>query len=248
MSIESMYTNYYQFISSIIENNALLDFKSNNHYQAILEHVSFEQGQNYLDIIINTTNLNINDIVEYCTLNDKIGGGNKYNYGFITTSPTNFRYIFHSYLILKYMNKLNLNNINIVEIGGGYGGLCLALNIFCTHYNIIINSYSLVDLPIVSSLQKKYLDNHSLKFPYNTYSAFNYGQEIENTNNTFLISNYSFSEISKEYQSNYIKLLFPKIQHGFMVWNHIPLYYFGFNYTDEPEYPSTAGSNKYVYF
>ena len=46
----------------------------------------------------------------------------------------------------------------------------------------------------------------------------------------------------------YIKTLFPKVQHGFMAWNMIPIYDFGFKYTIEDEYPKTGDFNKYVYF
>ena len=49
----------------------------------------------------------------------------KYNYkDFGTCSPTNLRYIYQSMLILKFMKEKLLNNVNVIEIGGGYGGLC----------------------------------------------------------------------------------------------------------------------------
>jgi hypothetical protein len=248
MPIESTYEHYYNYITDVINSNSLSEFKSNGHYQGILEHVSFQQGQEYLDLIYKLTKINQETIMEYCKENDKVGGGNKYNYGFITTSPTNFRYILHSHIILEHIRKLNMNNVNIVELGGGYGGLCLALNILSNHYNITITGYNLIDLPSISVLQKKYLEHHMLSYPIQCYSAFNFGQEIENNDNNFLISNYCFSEISSENQSMYIKTLFPKIKHGFMAWNWIPLYNFGFNYAQENEYPLTGPYNKFIYF
>ena len=74
------------------------------------------------------------------------------------------------------------------------------------------------------------------------------------SSNLFLISNYSFSEIESEHQKGYIKYLFPKVSHGFIIWNHIALYDFGFKVTIEDEYPLTSNNpnpllnNKYVYF
>lgn len=242
-----MYTNYHNYIDSIISLPYLPDFKSNNYYRGILEHVSFEYGKEYLELIKTQTNLLEHSIHNYCRLNDKIGGGEKHDYNGIITSPTNFRYIYHAHLILSHMVKSNITNVNIIELGGGYGGLCLAINSMCNNYGIRIKSYSLIDLPAPNRLQQKYLAHHELSFPTNFYSAFNYGSEVQDGNN-FLISNYCFSEISHEHQSNYIKTLFPKIQHGFMVWNFIPLYNFGFDCREETEYPLTSGENKYVYF
>ena len=74
------------------------------------------------------------------------------------------------------------------------------------------------------------------------------GKNIDR-NNMFLISNYCFSEISPEYQKEYITHLFPKVTHGFMAWNHIKPYDFGFNTRIEEERPKTGGIyNKYIYF
>jgi len=242
-----MYTHYYNYINEIVQLPSLPDFKSNQHYCGILEHMSHSQGLEYLHLIKTTTNLSEESIIEYCKENDRIGGGVKYDFGFVHTSPSNFRYIFHCHLILKHICNLNINDIDIVELGGGYGGLCLAINIFSSYYGIKIKRYNLIDLPVISTLQKKYLDNHNLKYKVNSFSAFNYGIEI-NEKNLFVISNYCFSEIANEYQQNYIKFLFPKVEHGFMVWNHIPLYNFVFNYKEETEYPLTGHLNKYVYF
>ena len=41
----------------------------------------------------------------------------------------------------------------IVEVGGGYGGLCKVLSTVCE-----FDEYILIDLPEVSALQRKYID------------------------------------------------------------------------------------------
>ena len=64
----------------------------------------------------------------------------------------------------------------------------------------------------------------------------------------FLISNYCFSEIPGNLQKEYIAKLFPKVSHGFMAWNHIPVYNFGFDIKEEVEFPKTGSYNKYIYF
>jgi len=77
----------------------------------------------------------------------------------------------------------------------------------------------------------------------------NYGVELKNTPNLFLVSNYCFSEIGNKNQKMYIATLFPNVVHGFIVWNSIPVYNFGFNMEIEDENPNTGGLyNKYVRF
>ncbi len=129
-----MYDSYIE----VIKKNLLLNhnnwyFKSNEDYRYILEHVSFELGNKYLDeIILNFKdfyNENKKYLINICETNDLYGQAEKtYFDNFCLCSPSNIRYIFHSLLILKHMEKNSLNNIDVVEIGGGYGGLCLFLH------------------------------------------------------------------------------------------------------------------------
>ena len=240
--------NQYKGLVDYLEPLTNLDnFKSNPIFQITLEHISSDQGKEYLYQILTKTSLNTVDIINYCNKNDKYGNSEKYNFGFITTSPTNLRYIFHAHLILKHINSIGLNNVNIVEVGCGYGGLCLAIDHFKNKYNVTINSYNLVDLPAVSKLQKMYLSEYNLDFNVDFYSALEYGSTIPYTD-MFLISNYAFSEISEDNQEKYVKILFPKVKNGFMVWNTSLFYDFGLPYKDEMEYPLTGPVNKYLYF
>ena len=55
--------------------------------------------------------------------------------------------------------------------------------------------------------------------------------QLDNLNNlnknSFLISNYAFSEISTDIQKQYIKnVINPYVDKGFVLWNHMPLYQF----------------------
>ena len=168
----------YRLYEKTIFKNLLLDkddwyFKSDKSYTEILEHVSFESGLKYLLLIEDKFNViytnNKDFIIDICNLNDKYGKTIKQNFkNFCCCSPSNIRYIFHALLILEHMIKTNLNNIDIVEIGGGYGGLCLFLYKLSTLFNITINSYSIFDLNEPMKLQKKYLEIHNV--PINTIS------------------------------------------------------------------------------
>jgi hypothetical protein len=241
-----MYTNYIQYINYICAQKDLSNFKSNNNYRDILEHVSPEQGQLYLDCILSNTNLSMSDIKNFCNKNDSIGSPLKTLYGDLFVSPTSLRYIYHSHLIFEHIKSLSLNNIDIVEVGCGYGGLCLAINFFKEKYGIGVNSYKLIDLKEAINLQKIYLsmvDISNVEY----IDSDTFGKDIKDSN-MFLISNYCFSEISDDLQKMYIQLLFPKVSHGFMAWNHINTYNFGFAFREADEVPKTGSMNKYIYF
>jgi hypothetical protein len=240
----SIYTN---FVQHIINTKDLSFFKSHPNYTYMLEHVNEKQGYEYLSCIKNNTSISINDILNFCELNDKQGNPTRVNFGFITTSPTSLRYIWHAHLILSYFKSFNKETYDIVEVGGGYGGLCFAIHYFANQYNLKINSYTIIDLKEPSQLQKLYLENLPIQSTINFVDAINFGADVYN-NNLFLISNYCFSEISDNYQKEYIKHLFPKVVHGFMAWNLIPTYDFGYQMRIEEEVPNTGHLNKFVYF
>ena len=210
-----MYDKYIEYINSIkdIKNT---NFKSNEEYNNILEHVSYEIGLEYLKLIKkNHSYIDNNLIKKYIILNDKYGKPKKYTYFFdpessFESSPTSLRYIYHSLEILKYYKTKKEKNI--VEIGCGYGGLFLAINFFSNVLNIKINNYFLIDLENTTKLINMYLMEHSniINIKYITKKANNYGSDID-LNELFLISNYCFTEIDSMSRNNYIENLFTKI-------------------------------------
>jgi hypothetical protein len=240
------YSKYANYVETICQSGDLSSFKSHPNYTYMLEHVSKTQGDEYLQYIKTSTNINDDEIKNFCKINDSIGSPLKSDFEIVIASPSSLRYIFHSHLILKHLSSLNLPSIDIVEVGGGYGGLCLAINHFSEKYGLKINSYTIVDLPSISKLQNLYLNSVST-LKVDTVDATTFGEGISKQN-MFLVSNYCFSEISREFQKKYIDTLFPKISHGFMAWNNIPTYYFGFEFKEEVEYPKTGNFNRYVYF
>jgi len=241
------YSAYCSYIKQVCDTNDLSNFKANPTYQAILEHVSPEIGTQYLDAINEFTPFTLEDIKGFCTLNDSLGSPVTSDYTDVVTSPSNLRYIFHSHLILSHLQSLGLPQIDIVEVGGGYGGLCLALHHFAEKYSLTIRSYTIIDLPEPSRLQKHYLWKINPYLNVEFVEASTFGAGISKKD-MFLISNYCFSEISDKLQKEYRTTLFPKVSHGFMTWNWIPLYDFGFTVKEETEFPKTGPYNKYLYF
>jgi hypothetical protein len=247
------YYAYSQYVGSIVDDNKTeLNFKSNSDYRQILEHLTKVQGREYLECIFSLTSITKDEIIQFCALNDAIGTPIKEEYNDylldVLVSPSSLRYILHAHLILTHMNAIGNMNADVIEVGGGYGGLCLSMYFFAPKYGICINSYKICDLPNIIRLQKIYLNRVNPKLNIDFVDATSFGANI-NCKNMFLISNYCFSEISKENQDSYRQFLFPKISHGFMAWNYIPVYNFGFTHMIEPEKPNTGGPmNKYVYF
>jgi hypothetical protein len=246
-----MYIRYTNYIKTQINlNPEEWDFKTNRDYCAILEHCNGLDAEKYFIEIRNRFKTfydsNIDYIRNICELNDKYGKTNKYYLkNFMNCSPSNLRYLLHTLLFLEDMKKYKLNNIDIIEIGGGYGGLCLFVHKIAPLYEININSYTIFDLLEPSLLQKKYLN--ALNIPHVNCCQLDNFDNIKN--DSILISNYAFSEISKELQMKYIdEIINPYTKFGFLTWNFIPVYNFVKNSVieKEKEYPQTDGSNYYV--
>jgi hypothetical protein len=249
------YSDYCRFLTQTDFDN----FKSNYTYNTVLEHVSKSEGDDYLNSIETEFNLSFDDILGFVELNDKYGNpkkatiySQKHGKSF-DCSPSCLRYMYHSLLILDYYKQTGLDEI--VEIGCGYGGLCLAINYFSKILQISIKKYHLIDLPEACKLIHYYLQKNSdnIIIPCQIYHSNNYGSDID-TNNLFLVSNYCFTEIDNNYKQMYCdKLIIPKTKHGFFVWQST---FYSLNNLVKlnkeitklvSEYPTIDG-NHYVYY
>lgn len=248
-NLVSGYSIYTDFCKNL---NTLDGFKSHEKYVGILEHVNHYQGQGYLQEIMKTDlfksgRLTLETIKQLCFENDRIGNPIKFNFQFIEASPTNFRYILHAILCLEHL--INSKCDRIVEIGGGYGGLCLMIERISKLFDIKLKDYTIIDLEDICELQKKYLSEHKLNFDFISVSSQTFGEEIKE-GNLFLISNYCLGEIKTELVDQYAEILFKKITAGFMVWNQPEIAHSVtkfFNVKSVIEYPLTHWCNKYLY-
>lgn len=246
------YELYSNYVGTLCSTNNLTGFKSHPSYVYMLEHVSPELGHEYLECILKNTSITTSEIEEFCVINDSVGEPRKINYNFkFLVSPSNLRYVYQAHLILTHVKTIHdTRSVDIVEIGGGYGGLCLAVHHFSAKYGVKINSYTICDLTNIICLQRMYLNRVKPEITVDFVDAETYGENI-NRDDMFLISNYCFSEISESHQVKYRQTLFPKISHGFFAWNCIPVYDLGIgNLRIEPEIPDSGidSVNKYVYF
>ena len=179
-------------------------FKTHPAYRHVLEHVSREEGQQYLDEI----ELDYNDKLDEIKENDEYGSPVTCSYdgvGFI--SPTTVRYLKNTSDIV---NKFGTSFDSIVEIGGGYGGLCKVLSSF-----VKFDQYLLLDLEECNMLSRKYLSYFDL--PTMSYRA----EEIVDVDENFdlLISNYALSECNRETQMMYIERFVKKSDKFYLMHN-----------------------------
>ena len=188
-----MYSPYIDCIKTNLQvEPELWTFKSNNEYKSILEHLSVNESNEYLSILTTIFNTlfenNKSLLIELCNQNDLYGSPKKASIAnFTNCSPSNLRYILHSFIILKYMSDNLLNNTNIIEIGGGYGGLCFYIQKLAHLFNIQITTYTLFDLLESSKLQKIYLN----KLNIHNVNCFHIDFFENLKNDSFLISNYA---------------------------------------------------------
>ena len=115
--------------------------------------------------------------------NDDLGGANRVDYGepFGKVSPSTLRYVRNALDISYFFGEGELNKI--VEIGGGYGGLCKTISCLCD-----FDEYHLYDIEPASKLQEKYLSKFGIK-------AVHHSVPEETKDIDLLISNYAYSEL-----------------------------------------------------
>ena len=266
--MSDLYSRYERYVQTILETNQpLTTFKAAPEYQYMLEHTNEAAGLRYLELLQRHSILTNDEILEFCAWNDSLGGSNTIQTSIGSVTPSSLRYLYHAHLSLTHLSKVNTHAISsseapiehLVEIGGGYGGLALAIGYLSTRMNRgeswKIKTYNIVDLPNIIKLQRKYIDSvlamksdtQPFPFPIVVHSSEFYGDTIRESP-LFCISNYCFSEISNINQKRYLATLFPSVKAGFMTWNMIPLYNIGYSCTVEDEDPQTGSMNKYVSF
>lgn len=183
-------------------------FKQNPVYNNILEHVTYQEGVEYIQQF--SYNSNITSIIDKFKINDKLGNPVKYNFGeFGEFSPTTLRYI----KILNDLSQLNLNDKHIVEIGAGYGGQYTVLRQLFKP-----QKYTFIDLSSVVKLIQKYVTQ--LNFNDILLDFIDGTQLTECVNSDLVISNYAFSECNTEVQDVYIEKILCNTKHCYMLYNN----------------------------
>ena len=137
---DNVYDNWKDMCKYIVSNK-IIDWKQDKNVTYMLEHLGQEYAEIYLQNLLNE-GVNIYNIQKLCEINDKYGNANikQFNNG-LRSSTSSIRYVRHALDICNLIKSKNYKKVNIVEVGGGYGGLCLILNNLANTMNISISKY-----------------------------------------------------------------------------------------------------------
>lgn len=210
---ETMIEKYLRACSDFVRDNELFNnFKQDSRYTAVLEHVSKEESELYISEMKLRT-IVTDDVLESVKENDKYGSPTLVDYEqFGKVSPSTIRYLKNSLDIVNQFGQ-DFSGGNILEIGGGYGGLCKVLSSF-----VEFDNYYLVDLPEASRFSKKYLDHFDSIKNKITYMNTDNISPVDNLD--LVISNYAFSECTRKFQKIYYDSFIKNAKRFYMVYNN----------------------------
>ena len=211
--IEKKYINACKQIITNTEN--FNTFKRNKDYQLILSGGEKIIGDEAIKKIkrYNKFNELKNDLIKL-KYNDSLGLPILHHYNLLgMIDPSSLKY-YSDYIELKnFIQEKQIDNI--IEIGGGYGGLALILNMFFK-----IKSYHLIDLEMPLKLQFKYLNQ--LVENKNTFNFYNEINNIKVQNFDLLIADASLAELDENKINQYFSLI-KKSQNVFISFNTLHL-------------------------
>lgn len=212
-------------ILCIEDDGEFLKFRQQPAIVDMLEHVRVDQGKEY-ETIVQHLSEQYNIVIPWKTvcLNDLIGEPETYQIEScpgLSASPTTMRYVVFALRALKQMQDLN-SEINIIEIGGGFGGQCCMFFRLAHLFNLKVQSYCILDLAEPNMLQNRYLRAQLPSCDYKKVRCTTIDEKELRKSlsvDSFLFSAYAYSEISQDSQSKYDNILGGLISNGFVVWN-----------------------------
>lgn len=231
-----LYKNYENVCYKAVESEYIFNnFKNNKYYIEMLEHVSYDHGVKFYDLI---KEYDLSESIwGLFSSNDKYGNPRKYEYDNLLISPTTLRYIYWG---LKINENIDLTNKSIVEIGGGYGGQMKILKDLQIYFNRYFKDYTIIDIPGASRLQQKYLSKLEITENVNFTNYF----DLVESNFDVCISNYGFSEFDRDIQDVYVNKVLKNCKEYYMVYNSEDIHPFLNDAIIENENPQTGTINK----
>jgi len=176
----------------------------------ILDHVSLKLGKEYIIEILKYGQFT-DEFIKVLNKIDNLGNPRKYYFKpFGTFSPTLLRYL-KVYLDLEFYFG-SLQKFQIAEIGVGFGGQASLISLQDKPEN-----YWLFDIPPVLTLAEKFINK--LNAP-GTYEFFDGRKPVEKIPD-LVISNYAFSELTRDTQKKYLQNIILKSPRGYITWNNI---------------------------
>jgi putative sugar O-methyltransferase len=242
---EEKYANeYLETCRRAVEDDEIFaKFKSIQGYKNILEHVTPRQGHEYLEIAMSMSEDALIENIDQFKENDEIGTPDKFSYDKIgKISPTTIRYIKNVFEMATLLQDTAVSRV--VEVGGGYGGLCKTLSVVCD-----FDEYILIDLPEAVEVQRKYLSCFPELFAKCKFISCDDLEEIADVD--LFISNYALSECDYDTQVNYYDKLVSNSKFAYIIYNLVNFndFYYNkfvetmsetFTYTTNKDYENTV--------
>lgn len=230
--VDNRYNNFRLFCSQINEANINV-FRSNNFFRGIVENVNNDYGNQYHNNVIekyndciDLTNVDWKELESVMKIGTPLVMDNyiidNQSYQF---SPTVMRYFQFTLDMFKHIKENgNLYELNVVEIGGGFGCQAVLFCYFAKFFDIKVKSYTIVDLDEVCNLQNQYVKaiNKELRITNNIISSITAEKYNNEHNCNFVLSNYALGELNSYWQNFYIDNIVKKAKHGYFCWNFSP--------------------------
>jgi len=175
-------------------------FRRQGPIRRTIEHVSETLGEQYFLLARARW-----PVMGRFKLLDSVGDPCLYEYGAWQFSPNTMRYAGTLSDIIDFFGELK--DLDVVEIGGGYGGLCAAASLFG------YRSWTIIDLPEALEMARAYLEALGVKAIYETRPPKRQWDLV--------ISNYAISECEAVTHEMYRRNVLLKSTRGYVIYNRI---------------------------
>ena len=195
---------------AFLDDEVFSKFRCNEDYFGILDHVSYAQAKEYKGILDQRASRAIQDdfVKQFSTIGSPLTFP-KLGYSF-EVAPTLFRYLKVASDLEVLFGEKALNRVG--EIGIGFGGQVAVLARLK-----IGSSFSLYDLPEVNNLARKFIDALELEGSVDFFD----GRQPAPSDLDLVVSNYAFSELTREIQDSYIESVLRNASAGYITWNDL---------------------------
>jgi hypothetical protein len=201
---------------------ALASFKSAPAVRTVLDGCSKSQGQAYLDRLCEEfPDVSYAALKAYVQRNDSLGDPNMCILltaanEMLFCSPANMRYAYYACCVLRDCRARGCRTI--VEVGGGYGGLFLAVDSLKAALETEITDYRIVEIPAMCPLARRCIEWHADKSTTaaTVHESTTWGADVPDTD--YLVSLFCLTEISDTDRRNYFATLAARTKHGFILW------------------------------
>lgn len=221
--MSSLYARYIYAVrdANEVERPEEWNFKSDVRYGEVLEHTPVEFAVEMLKWSIKAMpGLDLELVRSLCDINDSFG---KPKQAWIDPlgkyAPSNMRYLCHAIKVWQHIDTLGLSEVEIIEIGGGYGGLALWIDGLRGYFPATLLNYTVIDFPEVATLIDRMFRSLGLPWEFRAFGPEWVPAVSVLPAERFCVSNYAFSEFDQKTRDWYAERVLEHCQHGLMVWN-----------------------------